>query len=71
MIALHGAGSRNGAQFYMECAQIEVTGGVPGSKKPETVSIPGVYKATDPGIMVNIYPNPKEYATPGSTQFFC
>lgn len=45
MIALHEASSYPGAQFYMECAQIEVVGGT-GAKTPATVSIPGVYKVS-------------------------
>lgn len=40
-LALHGAGSYPGAQFYMECAQINITGG--GSANPTTVSFPGAY----------------------------
>lgn len=43
IIALHSASSANGAQFYMECAQINVTGGT-GSVSPATVSLPGAYK---------------------------
>jgi hypothetical protein len=43
MLALHSAGSYPGAQFYQECAQINVTGGT-GAKKPSTVSFPGAYK---------------------------
>lgn len=43
MVALHGARSASGAQLYMECAQIEITGGG-GTAKPKTYSIPGVYK---------------------------
>lgn len=44
MLALHGAGSPGGAQFYMECAQINVVGGT-GTKTPSsTVSFPGAYK---------------------------
>jgi hypothetical protein len=43
MVALHGARSNGGAQLYMECAQIEISGGT-GSVKPKTYSIPGVYK---------------------------
>ncbi|EHL00250.1 putative endo-beta-1,4-glucanase D [Glarea lozoyensis 74030] len=57
LIALHGAGSSGGAQFYMECAQINITGGT-GAKSPATVSLPGAYKANDPGILVNIYSTP-------------
>ena len=47
MLALHGASSYPGAQFYMECAQINVVGGS-GSKKPSTVSLPGAYKVCSP-----------------------
>lgn len=48
--ALHGASSNGGAQFYISCAQLTVTGGS-GSKTPTNlVSFPGAYKATDPGI---------------------
>lgn len=43
IIALHSASSANGAQFYMECAQINVTGGT-GTVTPATVSLPGAYK---------------------------
>lgn len=43
MLALHGAGNYPGAQFYMECAQINVVGGS-GAKSPSTVSFPGAYK---------------------------
>ncbi|KIM23357.1 glycoside hydrolase family 61 protein [Serendipita vermifera MAFF 305830] len=52
-IALHVAQSVGGAQFYISCAQLSVTGG--GSASPATVSIPGVYKATDPGIEIGEY----------------
>ncbi|KAG8755317.1 hypothetical protein FRC14_004147 [Serendipita sp. 396] len=47
VIALHVAFQTNGAQFYMSCFTINVTGG--GSASPSTVSIPGAYSATDPG----------------------
>jgi lytic cellulose monooxygenase (C4-dehydrogenating) len=43
MLALHSAGSYPGAQFYQECAQINVIGGT-GTKKPSTVALPGAYK---------------------------
>lgn len=51
-IALHSLP----AQFYPECAQIQITGG--GSRAPtsaELVSFPGAYKNSDPGLGVNIY----------------
>ncbi|KAG8880352.1 hypothetical protein FRB97_000889, partial [Tulasnella sp. 331] len=53
IIALHAASSYPGAQLYMECAQINVTGG--GSASPATVSFPGAYAGTDPGITIDIY----------------
>ncbi|KEZ45018.1 hypothetical protein SAPIO_CDS2413 [Scedosporium apiospermum] len=73
MLALHGARSPSGAQFYMECAQIEVTGGT-GTAKPQTYSIPGIYKANDPGVMIDIYNtnlNQKAYTVPGPDAFTC
>jgi cellulase len=36
----------------MECAQLNVIGG--GNAKPPTVSIPGLYKQNDPGILFNV-----------------
>ncbi|KAF2476502.1 uncharacterized protein BDR25DRAFT_375416 [Lindgomyces ingoldianus] len=64
-IGLHSAGSAGGAQFYISCAQITVTDGGSGSPSP-LVSFPGAYKASDPGIMLNIYyPVPKSYTCPG------
>jgi hypothetical protein len=52
----------------MECAQINITGGS-GSKSPATVSIPGAYKATDPGILINIYQTLSSYTIPGPAPF--
>ncbi|OTA99482.1 glycoside hydrolase family 61 protein [Hypoxylon sp. CI-4A] len=54
MIALHAASSSKGAQLYMECAQINISGGK-ASKAPTTYSLPGIYKQDDPGILINIY----------------
>ncbi|KAG8755057.1 hypothetical protein FRC14_004398 [Serendipita sp. 396] len=70
LIALHGAGSLLGAQFYLECAQIRVTGG--GSASPATVSFPGAYGQSDPGILVNIYyPVLTSYTIPGPRPITC
>lgn len=63
LIALHAASSYPGAQLYMECAQIQITGG--GSKQPATVSFPGAYHSSDPGITINIYEPLKNYTIPG------
>ncbi|KFY18651.1 hypothetical protein V493_08449 [Pseudogymnoascus sp. VKM F-4281 (FW-2241)] len=75
VLALHSAYSSGGAQFYMECISATVTGGS-GSKTPSTVSIPGTYKANDPGVTVNIYnnqgqPYPSSYTPPGPAVFRC
>jgi cellulase len=53
IIALHSANKQGQAQFYMGCAQINVSGS--GTKTGNTVSFPGAYSANDPGILVNIY----------------
>ncbi|CAL1712872.1 unnamed protein product [Somion occarium] len=69
IIALHAAGSYPGAQLYMECAQLSVTGG--GNVSPATVSFPGAYKGTDPGITINIYQSLSGYTIPGPPVFTC
>ncbi|CAG7846720.1 Probable endo-beta-1,4-glucanase D Short=Endoglucanase D; AltName: Full=Carboxymethylcellulase D; AltName: Full=Cellulase D; Flags: Precursor [Serendipita indica DSM 11827] len=64
-IALHSASSTGGAQFYISCAQIKVTGGGSGNPGP-LVSFPGAYSASDPSILINIYyPVPTSYTPPG------
>ena len=45
-LAIHTA---NQPQFYMECAQLTITGGGSGSPGP-TVKFPGGYSATDPYV---------------------
>lgn len=64
-IALHDAGYSGGAQFYLGCGQIEVTGGGNGSPGP-LVSFPGAYAQDDPGILIDLHgPAPSEYEFPG------
>lgn len=64
-IGLHGASGAGGAQFYISCAQLKVSGGGNGNPQP-LVSFPGAYKANDPGIQLNIYyPIPASYTPPG------
>ncbi|KAH7324723.1 glycoside hydrolase [Stachybotrys elegans] len=64
-IGLHGAGTFGGAQFYMGCAQIRVTGNGNGTPSP-TVRIPGFYTGREAGILINIYwPPPQSYGSPG------
>ncbi|KAJ3501539.1 hypothetical protein NLJ89_g9293 [Agrocybe chaxingu] len=60
-VGLHVAGA---PQWYISCAQINVTGG--GSGNPMKVNIPGYVPASDPGLTVNIYnPVPTSYRVPG------
>lgn len=70
IIALHEADAAftanpaRGAQLYMECIQLQVTGS--GSTTlPAGVAIPGAYKETDPGIVFNLYGGPTTYTIPG------
>lgn len=65
-IALHMASQPNKAQFYLACSQIQVTGGGNGTPGP-LVALPGAYKSTDPGILVNLYNGmqPNQYQPPG------
>lgn len=64
-IALHGAQEKGGAQFYMGCAQLTVSGSGAGSPSP-TVKIPGVYDGTEDGVVINLYyPAPTSYTAPG------
>ncbi|ESK95699.1 glycoside hydrolase family 61 protein [Moniliophthora roreri MCA 2997] len=60
-IALHAASEEGGAQLYIACAQISVEGGGSGSPSP-TVSFPGAYSPTDPGIKLNIYALPSDFS---------
>ncbi|KAI9740398.1 MAG: hypothetical protein M1834_004978 [Cirrosporium novae-zelandiae] len=66
-IALHGASTFEGAQYYISCAQIEVEEEDAGSGTPHPkVSIPGLYTGYEPGILINIYwPTPTNYTMPG------
>jgi lytic cellulose monooxygenase (C1-hydroxylating) len=48
----------------MECAQLNVSGS--GSTQPETVSFPGAYAGSDPGITINIYQTLDSYTVPGT-----
>ncbi|KAK2731784.1 hypothetical protein FQN57_003164 [Myotisia sp. PD_48] len=64
-IALHSAGGQGGAQFYLACGQLNVTGGGNGTPGP-LVSFPGAYSPTDPGILINLdWPIPTSYTMPG------
>lgn len=49
---LQSASTFGGAQFYISCGQINVTGGGSGNPGP-LVAIPGVYTGREPGIMLS------------------
>ncbi|KAJ3036937.1 hypothetical protein HDV00_002183 [Rhizophlyctis rosea] len=54
-LGLHGAGTSGGAQFYVRCADINITGG--GTQLPgPTAQFPGdTYTLTNPAILFNPY----------------
>lgn len=43
--------------------QLSVTGG--GALSPPTVKFPGAYKASDPGLQINIHAAVSKYIAPG------
>ncbi|KAK4109844.1 lytic polysaccharide monooxygenase [Canariomyces notabilis] len=71
-IALHSASSVGGAQLYLACAQLTVSGGIGTLNTGSLVSFPGAYKATDPGILFQLYwPVPTSYVNPGPAPVKC
>ncbi|KAL0468824.1 glycosyl hydrolase family 61 domain-containing protein [Neurospora intermedia] len=62
-LALHTAGQSGGAQSYISCYQITVSGG--SSANYATVKFPGAYRASDPGIQINIHAVMNHYVAPG------
>ncbi|KAF9888728.1 hypothetical protein FE257_008303 [Aspergillus nanangensis] len=68
LIALHSAGNANGAQNYVQCINIEVTGG--GSASPSGASATTFYTPEDPGILFDIYSDLSGgYPIPGPALF--
>ncbi|TVY41480.1 putative endo-beta-1,4-glucanase D [Lachnellula subtilissima] len=63
-LAIHNPYPAGTPQFYIECAQITVTGGGTGTPGP-LVSIPGWIDGTEPGYVVNIYNDFHNYTVPG------
>jgi len=63
-VALHQAQNPGGAQIYLSCAQVEVTGGGSGTPGP-LVAFPGAYKASDSGLLWSYYPMRTSYTPPG------
>lgn len=74
MLALHGAQTVGGAQFYIGCAQLKITGtGSDGACGP-TISLPGAYNAEDDNIYIpNVYNgfDPTNYTAPGGPVASC
>jgi cellulase len=67
IIALHSANNANGAQFYPQCINIEVTSG--GSSRPSGSSATSFYRANDPGVLFNLYTSFSSYTIPGPGLF--
>ncbi|KAF2098399.1 glycoside hydrolase family 61 protein, partial [Rhizodiscina lignyota] len=64
-IALHSAGTADGAQNYPYCINIAVTGD--GTAAPPSEAATSFYKEDDPGILINVYQSLTTYDIPGPT----
>lgn len=63
-IALHAASASGGAQHYVACYQLTVSGS--GSLKPtDTVTFPSAYSKTGPGLGFSIHAPLDSYPAPG------
>ncbi|OAL52844.1 hypothetical protein IQ07DRAFT_533298, partial [Pyrenochaeta sp. DS3sAY3a] len=62
-IALHAASSGGGAQHYVTCYQLTVTGS--GTLVPKGVTFPEAYSKTGPGLGFSIHTNMDSYPMPG------
>ncbi|KAK2001381.1 family 61 glycosyl hydrolase [Colletotrichum falcatum] len=67
IIAMHAAGTLNGAQNYPQCVNVEITGS--GTASPEGTLGTELYKATDAGILFNPYTTISDYTIPGPALF--
>jgi len=63
-IGLHLAQNPGGAQIYIACAQVNVTGGGNGTPGP-LVAFPGAYKPNDAGLLWPYSPPRTSYTAPG------
>ena len=64
IIALHAAGSPNGAQAYPQCLNVKITSGGSNTLSGGTRGS-ALYKATDPGIVFSLYDSFSSYPIPG------
>ncbi|KAI1372421.1 lytic polysaccharide monooxygenase [Hypoxylon crocopeplum] len=72
MLALHGAQSVGGAQFYIGCMQLQITG--TGSKCSPAISLPGAYNEQDKNIYIPNFYNGFDattYTAPGGPVASC
>lgn len=67
IIALHSARNMGGAQHYMQCVNLNVTG--TGHRELQGVSAAEFYNPTDPGILINVWQTQSlsSYHIPGPT----
>ncbi|TVY34331.1 Endoglucanase [Lachnellula subtilissima] len=63
IIALHSAGSANGAQSYPQCVNLAISSS--GTATPAGVLATTFYSATDPGILFDLYGTFTSYTIPG------
>lgn len=63
IIALHAAGSANGAQNYPQCVNLAVSG--TGTANPTGVLATTFYSATSPSILFDLYGTLSNYTVPG------
>ncbi|KAL6912474.1 hypothetical protein FSST1_010234 [Fusarium sambucinum] len=66
IIALHGAGSKNGAQNYPQCFNIDITGS--GTDSPEGTLTTELYSDSEPGILFDPYKG-SAYEIPGPAMY--
>ncbi|KAG8163097.1 hypothetical protein KVR01_007575 [Diaporthe batatas] len=72
MLALHAAQTQGGAQFYIGCMQLRVTGN--SATCSPKITLPGAYKATDSNIYIPNFYNgfdPTTYKAPGGAVATC
>ncbi|CAO2653305.1 Nn.00g027160.m01.CDS01 [Neocucurbitaria sp. VM-36] len=62
-IALHAASTGGGAQHYVTCYQLTVTGS--GTLVPKGVTFPEAYSKTGPGLGFSIHADLSDYPVPG------
>jgi cellulase len=65
MIGLHEATTQGKAQFYNGCGAIKITGSGTLSLPAEGTDMTKAYKATEAGVMFNIYGGETSYPIPG------